>query len=119
MTELGLAWWMGKTAITARNFFQLLPFGGKIPSGSVSLEHIQQLEGRLINNSQAGAGDIIALLRQKEQQKDLILANLHLLMDQSIGGNLKIPASEDFLPDEVIDMAKRIVHLRNELIDKE
>ena len=114
---MGLAWWIEKTYITPKRYFHFFPNRNLTPSENPSFAELEQLEQRLANSSVNSAAELAGLLDAQERQKDQIFSNMYAVLDQCKSKNIRVPASEKLLPDEILDLAHRIVNIREKLLE--
>lgn len=114
---MGLAWWIKKTYVTPKRYFHFFPNGNLTPSNNPSYAEIDQLEERLANSTLNNAAEFAGLLEAKERQKDHIFSNMYAVLNQCRSKNIRVPPSEKLLPDEVLDLANRIVKIREKLLE--
>ena len=114
---MGLAWWIKKTYITPVRYFHFIPNRNLTPSENPSFAEIEQLEQRLADSSVNSAAELAGLLDAQERQKDQIFSNMYAVLDQCKSKNIRVPPSEKLLPDEILDLAHRIVNIREKLLE--
>jgi hypothetical protein len=114
---MGLAWWIKKTYVTPKRYFHFFPNRNLTPFNNPSFAEIEQLEQRLANSTLNSAAELADFLEAKERQKDHIFSNMHAIFDQCKSKNIRVPPSEKLLPDEVLDLAHRIVKIREKLLE--
>jgi hypothetical protein len=114
---MGFAWWIKKTYITPKRYFHFFPNRNLTPSENPSFAEIEQLEQRLADSSVNSAAELAGLLDAQERQKDQIFSNMYAVLDQCKSKNIRVPASEKLLPDEILDLAHRIVNIREKLLE--
>ena len=118
MIELGLAWRYDKQQITAEIYFKYLPSKSdpsmRIPGDS----DVKYLEEKIIDSGESiHMSYNNELLNIRELQKDAILNDLNFVVAQCFDGKkfLKAPKSEDLVSKGMLDMAERIVNIRQRL----
>jgi|SaaInlV_125m_DNA_1040241.scaffolds.fasta_scaffold75534_2 hypothetical protein len=114
---MGLAWWIKKTYITPVRYFHFIPNRNLTPSDKPSFSEIEQLEQRLGNSTLNSAAELASLLEAQERQKDHIFSNMYAVLEQCSSKNIHVPPSEKLLPDEILDLAHRIVNIREKLLE--
>ena len=115
---MGLAWWIQKTYTTPKRYFHFFPNRSRKHSNNPSFAEIDQLEQRLANSTLNSAAELAVLLEVQERQKDHIFSNMHAVLDQCKSKKIRVPPSEKLLPDEVLDLAHRIVNIREKLLEQ-
>lgn len=114
---MGLAWWIKKTYVTPKRYFHFFPDRNLTPSENPSFAEIEQLEQRLAESTLNSAAELAVLLDAQERKKDHIFSSMYAILDQCRTKNIRVPPSEKLLPDEVLDIAQRIVNIREKLLE--
>ena len=114
---MGLAWWIKKTYVTPKRYFHFFPDRNLTPSENPSFAEIEQLEQRLAESTLNSAAELAVLLDAQERKKDHIFSSMYAILDQCRTKNIRVPPSEKLLPDEVLDLAQRIVNIREKLLE--
>jgi hypothetical protein len=119
---MGLAWWMDSSEISANSFFKFLPRRHLLNLDIVSNTEIKMIEERILSSGDtiSKQSDNSELFRLRELQKDIILNDMVLCVEQSFMNSkqLKIPHSEDLLSSELVDVAQRMIELRKKLVKR-
>ena len=117
--KLGLAWGYNKQQIPAGIYFKYLQSKYdsymRIPGDS----DVEYLEERIIDSGESiHMSHNKELLSIRELQKDAILNDLNFVVAQCFAGKkyLKPPKSEDLVAKEMLDLADRIVNIRQKLL---
>ena len=117
---MGLAWWMPDTE-TSRGFFKFLPRNYLENQQHLSETEIVQLEEMLLkDHSTGGLANASELIRLRELQKDLILNDMILCINQSLNGNrqLRCPSTPDLIQEDVADIVERLFTVRKKLMER-
>jgi len=119
---MGFSWWMDSSEISIKGFFKFLPRRHLLNLDIVSNSEIKYLEERIMksDNMISNQSDYSELIRLRELQKDIILNDMVLCVEQCFKNSrqLETPNSEDLLPLEFIDVAKRVIGLRKKLVER-
>ena len=117
---MGLAWWMPDTE-TSRGFFKFLPRNYLDNQQHLSESEILQLEEMLLKDqSTGGLANASELIRLRELQKDHILNDMILCINQSLNGNrqLRCPSTHDLIQEDVVDIVERLFVVRKKLLER-
>jgi len=119
---MGFSWWMDSSEVSVDNFFKYLPRRHLSTLDTVTLSEIKMIEERILSSEHtiSRQSDNSELIRLRELQKDIILNDMVLCVKQCFMNStqLKIPASEDLLSSELVDVGQRMIKLRKKLIKR-
>ena len=115
LIEMGLAWFLGAEKISPRDYFRYDLNKKIVEPNLISPDEIEQMEKGVLERSTSHAGSIAALIEAQETQKDAIMYNIHLLVQQSFSKKLHAPNLENVLPAEILKLAERIVDVTCDL----
>ena len=116
---MGLAWWMPDTE-TSRGFFKFLPRNYLENQEHLRETEIVQLEDMLLKDqSTGGLANASELIRLRELQKDHILNDMILCINQSLNGNrqLRSPSTAELIQEDVVDIVERLFIVRKKLME--
>tara|TARA_Y100001968_G_C19339092_1_gene708493 strand:- start:363 stop:725 length:363 start_codon:yes stop_codon:yes gene_type:complete len=117
---MGLAWWMPDTE-TSHGFFKFLPRNYSENQQHLSETELIQLENILLTDpSTGGLANASELIRLRELQKDSILNDMVLCVNQSLNGNsqLRSPPTSDLIQEDVADIVERLFLVRKRLMER-
>jgi hypothetical protein len=115
---LGLAWWMKNDEVTAKRFFHYIPMMSAPSFEQISQAEIDSIEQEFIEDGSSTSSTLGRLLDLREHQKESIFSDLHLLVEQCNNKYIKVPKTEDLLPDDLLELAKEFVKTYHLLIKK-
>ena len=115
---MGLAWWMKNAEVTAKRFFHYLPMTSAPSFEQISQAEIDSIEQEFINAGSSSSTTLGRLLDLREQQKESIFSDLHLLVKQCNNKYIKVPETEDLLPYDLLELAEEFVKTYHLLIKK-
>tara|TARA_B100001250_G_C19812384_1_gene796346 strand:+ start:3379 stop:3759 length:381 start_codon:yes stop_codon:yes gene_type:complete len=117
---LGLAWKMPDSE-TTKGYFRFLPRRFSEGLESFSSAEITQLEAHLSREySSSHSSNAKELILMRELEKDHILNDLILIVNQALNGNrhLRPPATENLIHQDVSNLVGRLFAVREALLKK-
>ena len=118
MSRLGLAWWLNNAEVTAKHFFHYIPMTSAPSVEQISEAEIDSIEQDFSQNGSSSSSTLGRLLDLREQQKESIFSDLHLLVEQCNSKYIKVPKTEDLVPEYLLELAEEFIKTYHLLIKK-
>ena len=118
MSRLGLAWWLKNAEVTAKHFFHYIPMSSAPSCEQISQAEIDSIEQEFSENGSSSSLTLGRLLELREQQKESIFSDLHLLVEQCNSKYIKVPKTENLVPENLLELAEEFIKTYHILIKK-